>query len=56
MNTDDSRITIVVENPFQPELPAGSLKGLFEVIKCKSCEATWESPGECVLVYTVEHG
>ncbi|MBN1289924.1 MAG: hypothetical protein JXA49_09845 [Actinobacteria bacterium] len=56
MTTDDSKTTIVVENPFQPELLAGSLKGFFQVIKRKSCEVTWESPSEGVLVYTVEHG
>lgn len=55
MKTENSRITIVVENPFQPELLAGSLKGFHQAIKCKSCEVTWKSPSEGVLVYTVKH-
>lgn len=48
-----SHMEVVVENPFDVHLIAGTIQGLFEALTKEKCDASWETKRENVVAYYV---
>ncbi len=49
----DGTIEIVVENPYEPSILAGTFQGLFEALEKAASTVVWEYPGKRTVSFTV---
>jgi hypothetical protein len=50
----DSAVKVVIENPYEPFILAGSLRGLYEAVENREGRVSWESVRDGVISYMVE--
>jgi len=49
----ENKIEVVVENPYEASILAGTLQGLYEALEKSKSTVTWETPREGVASFTV---
>lgn len=50
----DSRVKVLVENPFQQEVIAGMLRGLYRVYSGRDCKIGWAETGKAAVLYSLD--
>lgn len=53
---NDLKVEVLVENPFQEEVIAGMLQGLYRVFSGEECRVSWTSTGKATVLYSLEPG
>lgn len=51
---DGSSVEVIVENPFQEEVIAGTLQGLYQVFSGLECRISWETIRKATVSYSIE--
>lgn len=54
LSRSGSSMEVTVENPFQEEIIAGTLQGLYQVFSGKECRTTWKTTGKATVSYSIE--
>ncbi len=52
-NVSESEVQVVVENPYEPSILAGTFQGLFEALEKKKSSVSWEKPRRGAVSFTI---
>ena len=52
-NMSESTVQVVVENPYEPSILAGTFQGLFEALEKRKSSVSWEKPRRGAVSFTI---